>query len=154
MATVGNESILEPDSEEEEYVYKLSDINNEIIEKFKNNPLSRSEHIFPKESLLSQVLPSCYTEFAPISPKIELLHEETLFYIFYSFNDENLRLQAFNTLIKKNYLYSSKINCFVLATKNIPDNSKKNILIFDPLKWEKVMKEIIYDEEFVNSLKA
>ena len=106
-------------------------------------------------SQISRLKPECYTTFIFNNINIASLHEETLFYIFYSFIGTNLQIQAYNELINKGYQFSRHLESFVIIAGNkTADNKKRNILIFDPWDWKTASREIILDDKFVNSLET
>jgi len=110
----------------------------------------------PRESsIVSRMLPECYTSFTFNNVPMQSLHEETLFYIFYSMCESNIQIRAYNELISKGYYYSRTLECFVmLSYTKIPDGKKKNVIMFDPVEWQKSVKEVVFDTAFVNGLES
>ncbi|CAD24975.1 GENERAL NEGATIVE REGULATOR OF TRANSCRIPTION [Encephalitozoon cuniculi GB-M1] len=135
---------------------KLSEILSIVREKKYQDPST-----YYPPSLLSRMLPNCY----PRAPnegifkvniedmKMDNLHEETLFYIFYSFPNDRLQIKAYDNILKKKYVFCKMYKCFV--TFNSPataDHVKRSIVMFDPFSWSKVSLEVVFDEKFVRSL--
>lgn len=105
--------------------------------------------------ILSRMLPECYTTFTFNNVCIQNLHEETLFYIFYAMHESDLQIKAYNELMHKGYLFSKSLDSFVvLGDLKIADNRKRTIVVFDPCEWEKINKEVVFDEQFINSLES
>lgn len=112
-------------------------------------------------SLLLRMLPNCYPK-APNEGifkvniedmKMDNLHEETLFYIFYSFPNDKLQVKAYDNILKRKYIFCKVYKCFVVF--NFPlvaDHVKRPIVMFDPFSWSKVSTEVVFDEKFVRSL--
>lgn len=106
-------------------------------------------------SVISRLLPECYTTFTFCNINIKSLHEETLFFIFYALAESELQIKAYNELIQKGYLYSRMLDGFVFFDDpKGADNKKKSILFFDPFEWEKCTKEVVFDEKFINTLES
>lgn len=130
---------------------KIEDI--EIIAK----KTSDSEYCsaLKKPALVNRLKPQCYTSFSPANINILNLHEETLFYIFYALPESELQLNAYNSLIKKGYLYSRQLEAFVmLMSSKVVDGKKKNIVLFDPCEWKKMSKDVVFDDKFIGSLES
>lgn len=103
--------------------------------------------------ILSRLLPECYTTFEFKNVNLKNLHEETLFFIFYSLPESDLQLRSYNELIYRGYVFSKTLDQFVFVNDQIiADNKRKTVAAFDPLNWEKVAKEVIFDSSFVNGL--
>lgn len=106
-------------------------------------------------SVISRLLPECYTTFTFNNINIKSLHEETLFFIFYAIAESELQIKAYNELIHKGYLYSKMLDGFVFFDgPKSADNKKKSVLFFDQFEWEKCTKEVVFDEKFVNTLES
>ncbi|KAM0672343.1 hypothetical protein OCOL_000561 [Ordospora colligata] len=107
------------------------------------------------------MLPSCYPK-ASVEGTFKVniqdmnmdnLHEETVFYIFYSFPGDELQLKAYNNIIKRKYIFCKIYKCFVfLTTSAVVDHIKRSIVMFDPYTWSKVSVEVSFDEKFIRSL--
>jgi len=107
------------------------------------------------KSKISRLLPECYTTFTFNNVNIKALHEETLFFIFYALIESELQVQAYNELILKGYYFSRMLDGFVFFDDlKTVDNKRKKILFFDPFEWEKCLKEVVFDEKFINSLES
>lgn len=135
---------------------KLREIMSIVEEKRYTDPST-----YYQPSILLKMLPSCY----PKSPnegvfrvniedmKLDNLHEETLFYIFYSFPGDELQIRAYNGILKRKYVFCKMYKCFVML--NAPaaaDGVKRAIVMFDPFTWSKISTEVVFDEKFVRSL--
>lgn len=108
-----------------------------------------------QSSVVGRMLPECYTAFSFTNVPMQNLHEETLFYIFYSLHDSDIQIRAYNELINKGYFYSRTLECFVmLSYTKLPDGKKKNIILFDPIEWQKSVREVVFDTAFVDGLEA
>ncbi|OQS54485.1 hypothetical protein EHP00_1050 [Ecytonucleospora hepatopenaei] len=106
-----------------------------------------------KESIMSRMMPKCYSEIN--TPKVPLssFNEETLFYIFYAMSETEIQVEAFNEILSKGYVYSTYLDEFVFYNDEIKvDNNVKSILVFNPYKWEKENVEILFDSKFIDSL--
>ncbi|KAF9764921.1 putative NOT transcription complex subunit VIP2 [Nosema granulosis] len=103
--------------------------------------------------LLAQIIPDCYKNIVFNADKFNSYNEETLFYLFYAFPCDELQIKAFRTLLERGFAYSKLYKNFVVMDdlKTI-DNRKHNVVMFDPFIWNKVTREIVYDEKFVSSL--
>lgn len=123
-----------------------------IAEKVSNPDYNRPRKV---RSMISRLLPECYTTFTFNNINIKSLHEETLFFIFYALAESELQIKAYNELIQKGYLYSRMLEGFVFFDDpQSVDNKRKSILFFDPFEWEKCTKEVVFDEKFVNTLES
>ncbi|KAI4291230.1 hypothetical protein PAPHI01_0504 [Pancytospora philotis] len=105
-------------------------------------------------SLARSLHPPCYVQFLFTSVPIKSLHEETLFYIFYALHDTDIQIKAYNELIARNYLYSRALEHFVHNCPRVADRKKRSVIVFDHLEWIKVIREVVLDEEFVESLES
>jgi hypothetical protein len=115
---------------------------------------SKKDGLYPPSNKLNSILPKCYKDIKFPSPKIDLLHEETLFYIFYCIPNEEIQAEAFKALTLKRYFFHVQMNSFVVfAGEAVPDGSKRQITYFDPEIWEKFCKEVTFDQEFVDNLR-
>ncbi|KAI5169428.1 hypothetical protein PAEPH01_0703 [Pancytospora epiphaga] len=100
-----------------------------------------------------RLYPECYTAFTLNDVPIRYLHEETLFYIFYTLHGSELQVKAYNELISRNYMYSTALDCFIIHSySHIADGKRKNIIVFDPVEWQKIVKEVVFDQTFVANL--
>lgn len=135
---------------------KLREIASTVMEKKYQDPST-----YYQPSVLSKMLPSCY----PRKPsegifriniddmKVENLHEETLFYIFYSFPNDELQLKAYKDILRRKYNFCKLYKCFVtFNTPAVADNVKRTIVMFDPFTWTKISTEVMFDDKFVESL--
>lgn len=105
------------------------------------------------DSILNRMLPACYSKINIPNVKITSFNDETLFYIFYAMNETEIQIQAFNELIQRRYLYSIKLEEFFVKPNFIIDNlNSQTLTVFNPYKWEKENIEIIFDDEFNNSI--
>lgn len=117
------------------------------INTFENNRLTR------KRSFVSRLLPDCYSTFTFNNLNVKNFHEETLFFIFYSLPESELQIKGYNELINRGYRFSKTLDAFVFFNDpKIQDNKKRTILVFDPFSWEKIHKEIVFDNEFISGL--
>ena len=107
-----------------------------------------------KSSVLSRLLPECYTTFTPpTSLKVSNFHEETLFYIFYGFPESDYQLKAYNELLQRGYVFSKTLNLFLFFNEpKAIDNRRRNILAFSPKDWEKINVEVTFDTSFISNL--
>lgn len=98
---------------------------------------------------------NCYRSIQEQEIKLELYHEETLFYIFYTFTESDIQIDAYNLLISKGYSFSTIYKSFISfgGNKTI-DNQNRKITIFDPHYWKKIEKTVVFDKEFVESIKG
>lgn len=104
-------------------------------------------------SIKRRLYPECYRAFSLNTVPIKCLHEETLFYIFYTLYGADLQVKAYNELIFRNYLYSTTLDCFVIHNyAQVADGKKKSIIIFDPIEWQKLVKEVVFDQGFIDGL--
>lgn len=104
---------------------------------------------------ISRLLPECYTTFTFTNINIKALHEETLFFIFYALVESELQIQAYNELIQKGYVFSKALDGFVFFDESpVLDNKRRKILYFDPFEWEKCLKEVVFDEKFIDTLEC
>ncbi|ADM10957.1 general negative regulator of transcription [Encephalitozoon intestinalis ATCC 50506] len=113
------------------------------------------------QSPLSRMLPNCYPK-APNEGifkvniedmKMDNLHEETLFYIFYTFPGDKLQTKAYDNILKRKYIFCRMYKCFVtFNSPAIADHVKRLIVMFDPFSWSKVSIEVVFDEKFIRSL--
>lgn len=149
---------------QDDSIYTLSRIKDVCISNTKEEFVVGSSLKSPEERSLERVLHPCYTSVGPVSPKITSLHEETLFYIFYMCPADRIQESVFYLLLELGYFFCTTLKCFlsfaeksvaedVVAGRPIQDNSKHKIVIFDPFSWEKLTKEIVYDKDFLESLK-
>ncbi|AFN82428.1 general negative regulator of transcription [Encephalitozoon romaleae SJ-2008] len=135
---------------------KLAEILSIVREKRYQDPST-----YYPQSLLSRMLPNCYPK-APNEGifkvniedmKMDNLHEETLFYIFYTFPNDKLQVKAYDNILRRKYIFCRMYKCFV--TFNAPpiaDHVKRSIVMFDPFSWSKVSIEVVFDERFIRSL--
>ncbi|KRH94198.1 putative transcriptional regulator, partial [Pseudoloma neurophilia] len=86
---------------------------------------------------------NCYKSIPEQEIKTELYHEETLFYIFYTYTESDKQIAAYNLLIEKGYFYSTIYKCFIdIEGNKIIDNKNRKITIFDPFYWKKIEKTV------------
>lgn len=105
------------------------------------------------KSFTTRLLPECYSTFTFNNLDTKNFHEESLFFIFYALPESELQLNAYNELINKGYSYSKAMNAFVFCgDTKAADNKKRSILVFDPFRWEKVHREVLFDDAFVEGL--
>ncbi|ORD95676.1 hypothetical protein HERIO_2307 [Hepatospora eriocheir] len=104
------------------------------------------------ESTLSRALPKCYTEFNFDNIKFNSLNEQTLFYIFYAIPNSQIQIDAFNELINRDFYYSKTLEMFCYLKNPQADYSNKSIEVFNPIKWEKETKTILFDSKFIDNL--
>lgn len=114
-------------------------------------------------SILSRMLPGCYPRSASEGMfkvsikdmKMENLHEETLFYVFYSFPGDELQTRAYNNILRRKYVFCRLYKCFVaLNAPAVPDGAKRSITMFDPFSWARISKDVVFDDRFVGSLES
>ncbi|WUR05037.1 general negative regulator of transcription [Vairimorpha necatrix] len=133
-------------------------LESEDLEEMIKLTLSQSykdSSTYYKPSQLSQIIPECYKIINFDDKKFDLYNEETLFYIFYSFPNDEIQKQAFLGLIKRGYVYSKFYRCFVLLQEKVEvDNSKHVLSMFDPFNWSMIKREVLYDEKFVLSIET
>lgn len=140
----------EESSENNICAYTLRNIENIDIKEYPTLPL----YDYPEPNL-DTLSPICYGTVQQPELKLELYHEETLFYIFYTYTETSAQLKAYNLLIEKGYLFSTTFKCFILFTgKKICDNTNRKIIVFDPFYWKKIEKSVIFDKSFVDSIKG
>ncbi|KAF7677980.1 putative NOT transcription complex subunit VIP2 [Astathelohania contejeani] len=109
----------------------------------------------PLPSTLTLLIPQCYREITKITPNASLYSEDTLLYIFYNFPGDKLQVEAYNRLIELKYYYSKQHQCFITFTDPPEiDNIKRTVMMFDPYQWSKIPKEVVFDDEFINSLET
>lgn len=142
----------------------------------KDNPISRSDLSFYKknnfelthmnhpqfsklyeypELHLNIEPPNCYKNVPDQQIKLDLYHEETLLYIFYNYTETAIQIDAYNLLIERGYFFSTIYTSFVLFEgKPVIDDLNRTITIFDPFFWKKIEKSVIFDKEFVESIKG
>lgn len=127
----------------------LTDLEN-IAKKISSPEYGRGMKL---KSFATRLLPECYSTFTFNNLDVKNFHEETLFFIFYALPESDLQLNAYNELISKGYLFSKTLDAFVFSGDvKVADNKKRNVLVFDPFQWEKVHREIVFDESFVSGL--
>jgi len=127
----------------------LSELEN-IAKKISSPEYSRGIKL---KSFATRLLPECYSTFTFNNLDVKNFHEETLFFIFYALPESDLQVKAYNELIGKGYLFSKTMDAFVsCGDAKAADNKKRNVLVFDPFQWEKVHREIVFDESFVAGL--
>lgn len=104
---------------------------------------------------IDNLSPICYNSIQDQKIKLNLYHEETLFYIFYTYTETDVQKQVYNLLITKGYWYCTIYKCFICFDgKKIIDNQNRKISIFDPFHWKKIEKNVNFDKEFVDSIKG
>lgn len=104
-------------------------------------------------AITRRLYPECYRAFSLNAVPIKCLHEETLFYIFYTLHGSELQVKAYNELVFRNYQYSTTMDCFVIHNySQVPDGKKKSIILFDPIEWQKLVREVVFDQSFVEGL--
>lgn len=105
------------------------------------------------KSFATRLLPDCYSAFTFNNLNVKNFHEETLFFIFYALPESELQVRAYNELISKGYFFSKTLDAFVFCGDvKSGESKKKNVLMFDPFLWEKVHKEILFDDAFISGL--
>ncbi|ELA48425.1 hypothetical protein VCUG_00034 [Vavraia culicis subsp. floridensis] len=131
-------------------IYTLQNIENYALKEYPTLPL----YEYPEPNL-DTLSPICYSTVQKPELKLELYHEETLFYIFYTYTETSAQIKAYNLLIAKGYSFSTIYKCFMLYTgKKIVDNANRKIVIFDPFYWKKIEKNVVFDKNFVDSIKG
>lgn len=149
---------------QDDAIYTGSKLKDICISNIRDEVIIGGELKSPDERCLERILHPCYINVGPVYPKITALHEETLFYIFYMCPADRIQESAFYLLLELGYFFCTTLKCFVsfteknvaeqlVAGKSILDNSKHKIVIFDPFSWEKLTKEVVYDKDFIESLK-
>lgn len=129
--------------------YTLKSFENNQEKQYPTLPL----YNYP-EPHLDLLSPICYGSIKNQKMKLELYHEETLFYIFYTYTETPVQIDAYNLLISKGYYFSTSLKCFFTFTgKKIVDNTSRKIVIFDPFEWKKEEKSVVFDKEFIESIK-
>lgn len=123
---------------------------DEMVYMVSRKPYKDKNAYYPPK-LLAQIIPECYTNIIFNANKFHSYSEETLFYIFYAFPGDDLQKKAFRALLDRGYVYSKLYKNFVLLEGHA-DNKKQNVIMFDPFIWNKVNREILYDDKFVASL--
>lgn len=124
----------------------------ELAENLSNDNFNKYKKV---NSKVSRLFPECYTTFTFSNINIQNLHEETLFFIFYALVESDLQIQAYNELINRGYSFSKTFDGFVfIEDSKIIDNRRKKILYFDPFEWEKITKDVIFDDTFINGLQG
>ncbi|EJW02585.1 hypothetical protein EDEG_03007 [Edhazardia aedis USNM 41457] len=110
--------------------------------------------LFSSETYALTIIPKSYYEIKKPVAKIEQLHEETCFYIFYNLPGDEFQLQAYKSLIKRGFFFHVKMYCFVTFNgSRVADNSKRKITYFDYDKWVKEEAIVVFDQEFISYLK-
>lgn len=131
-------------------MYTLQNIESGLLKQYPTLPLYNYA-----ESNIETVSPTCYSMVQRPELKLELYHEETLFYVFYTYTETATQVKAYNLLISKGYWFSTIYKCFVLFTgQKVCDNTSRKILIFDPFYWKKIEKNVVFDKSFVDSIKG
>lgn len=106
-----------------------------------------------KKSFVSRLLPECYSTFTFSNLNVKTFLEETLFFIFYSLPESELQIKAYNELINRGYRFSKTLDVFVFFSESkIADTKKRTISVFDPFSWEKIQKEVVFDDSFISNL--
>lgn len=127
---------------------------NNFEKEYMNYPPASKLYDYP-ELHLDVLSPKCYRTIQEQEIKLELYHEETLFYIFYTYTETVVQIEAYNLLISKGYFFSSIYKCFInFDGKKDIDNQNRKIIIFDPFYWKKIEKTVVFDKEFVESIKG
>lgn len=149
---------------QDDSVYLDTSLNDMCISTITDEAVVSAHTTSSHDRTLERILHPCYANVASANPKFTLLHEETLFYIFYMYPGDRMQESAFCMLLDLGYFFCTMLKCFVsftekhvaeqlVAGRSILDNKKHKIVIFDPFCWEKLTKEVIYDVDFVSSLK-
>ncbi|OMJ15406.1 putative NOT transcription complex subunit VIP2 [Smittium culicis] len=98
------------------------------------------------------ILPQCYSYTLPptVDSKINLVTEETLFYIFYSMPKDELQLVAAEELYKRQWRFHKELRIWITKDPEAQVSSRNAqgeqgvFIVFDPTIWEKVKKDIIF----------
>eukprot|EP00866_Antonospora_locustae_P001367 jgi/Antlo1/1367/1210 len=149
---------------QDDSIYLDTNLNSIYITTITDEAIVNAQPRSPEDRVLERILHPCYANVVCANPKLTLLHEETLFYIFYMYPGDRMQESAFFMLLDLGYFFCTTLKCFVSFTekhiaeqltsgRSILDNKKHKIVIFDPFCWEKLTKEVVYDSDFVNSLK-
>ncbi|KAM0676347.1 hypothetical protein GVAV_000312 [Gurleya vavrai] len=110
--------------------------------------------IYRHPNILDSIIPKCYRDLIKKQPRIDYLHEETLFYIFYNCPGDSVQIQAYKALIERQYYFHVKMNFFIsFSGEKIADESKRKITYFDCYLWSKDYIEVTFDKEFVDQLR-
>lgn len=122
----------------------------ELAESMSNDHFNKYKK---SNSKISRFFPECYNTFTYTNIQITNFHEETLFFIFYALVESTMQLNAYNELISRGYYFSKTFDGFVfLEDQKIVDNRRRKVLCFDPFEWEKIAKDVCFDETFINGL--
>jgi CCR4-NOT transcription complex subunit 2 len=133
---------------------------SEIVKIVRNKP-HRDPGTYYPEPAVSRMLPSCYPKsnsdgvfrINVEAINIDNLHEETLFYVFYSFPGDEMQMKAYNKILEHRYLFCRLYKCFVtVSAPLVADGVRRPIVMFDPFTWSKISKEVLFDDKFINSL--
>lgn len=123
------------------------------IKRYLLNPTDDSVRAFRPDPLKS-LIPQCYINLANVNPNIKYLHEETLFYIFYNMIGQEVQMQAYRALIERRYHFHTKMNMFVkFGGERIADDTIRRITYFDVYNWKRDVIEVVFDKEFIESLR-
>lgn len=122
------------------------------IRRYLINPTEKSIHTFKPDTLKAKI-PQCYREISNVNPNIQHLHEETLFYIFYNMTGKEIQMQAYRALVDRQFYFQTKMNMFIKFNGDkVVSNGVRKITYFDPLEWRRDTLEVVFDDDFVNSM--
>lgn len=152
------------DDVQDDSVYSDAKLKDICISTLSDEAIAGVQPRSPHERILERMLHPCYSNITSVHPKLSFLHEETLFYIFYMCPGDRRQENAFYILLDLGYFFCTTLRCFVSFTEKqaaeqlisgqaIVDDNKHKIIIFDPFCWEKLTKEVVYDADFIESLR-
>ena len=144
-------------SEEKEVYADIKSIENDV-DCLKQYNLIPEEETSNPTLTISAILPLDFysnISVSQIGKHIEKYHEETLFYIFYNFPETSVQIDCFKRLTELGYMFSETLNLFVFIIGNIEiDNKIREVVVFDPVKWERCSIKINFDRLFLLSLRG
>ncbi|RVD90528.1 general negative regulator of transcription [Tubulinosema ratisbonensis] len=138
---------------QDDELFQSKNITNIKISNLEDEYLLSGKHKKLKDKILEKLIPQPYRKIEIRIPPHNLLHEETLLYIFYMLPYDKAQESAFYMLLDMGYKYFTPLKYFLyFSDEAVADNKKRRVVIFDPFIWEKVTKDIVFDKEFISSL--
>ena len=149
---------------QDDAVYSDTNLSSIHVSSLSDSFAFGNHHKSPHEKTLERILHPCYASIVSVYPKLSALHEETLFYIFYMHPGDKIQESAFYLLLDLGYYFCTALGYFLNFTErhiseklasgqSILDNARHRVVVFDPFSWEKVSREVLYDRDFVESLR-
>lgn len=137
----------------ENYIYNPPNIYDTDDSLFSSSFLNKLNPDDTKTKTQISLIPSCYKNVQRPNINVELLHEETLFYIFYNLIGEKIQNDAYKELIQRNYFYHQKVDFFVMLNNpKIVDNKRHVVCFFNCYTWKKENVALWFDNEFIEAL--